>query len=57
MSMELLDGSDMKQAIGRRAPLSLDEKLSIVDQIAEGLAFAHAHDIVHRDLSPPTCTC
>jgi serine/threonine-protein kinase len=52
MSMELLDGSDMKQAIARRAPLSLDEKLSIVDQIAEGLAFAHAHDIVHRDLKP-----
>ena len=52
MAMELLDGSDMKQAIARRAPLSLDEKLSIVDQIAEGLAFAHAHDIVHRDLKP-----
>jgi serine/threonine-protein kinase len=52
MAMELLDGSDMKQAISRRAPLSLDDKLSIVDQIAEGLAFAHAHDIVHRDLKP-----
>jgi eukaryotic-like serine/threonine-protein kinase len=52
MAMELLDGSDLKQAIARRAPLSLDEKLSVVDQIAEGLAFAHAHDIVHRDLKP-----
>jgi eukaryotic-like serine/threonine-protein kinase len=52
MAMELLDGSDMKQAIARRAPLSLDDKLSVVDQIAEGLAFAHAHDIVHRDLKP-----
>jgi tetratricopeptide (TPR) repeat protein len=52
MAMELLDGSDMKQAIARRVPLSLDEKLSIVDQVAEGLAFAHAHDIVHRDLKP-----
>jgi serine/threonine protein kinase len=52
MAMELLDGSDLKQAIARRAPLSLDEKLSVMDQIAEGLAFAHAHDIVHRDLKP-----
>ena len=52
MAMELLDGSDLKQAIARRAPLSLDDKLSVVDQIAEGLAFAHAHDIVHRDLKP-----
>ena len=33
MAMELLDGSDMKHAIARRAPLSLDEKLSVVDQI------------------------
>jgi tRNA A-37 threonylcarbamoyl transferase component Bud32 len=52
MAMELLEGSDLKQAISRRAPLSLDEKLSIVDQILEGLAFAHAHEIVHRDLKP-----
>ncbi|HUG54669.1 MAG TPA: protein kinase [Vicinamibacteria bacterium] len=52
MAMELLDGADLKQAIARRASLSLDEKLSIVDQIAEGLAFAHEHDIVHRDLKP-----
>jgi serine/threonine protein kinase len=52
MAMELLEGSDLKQAIARRAPLSLDEKLSIVDQIAEGLAFAHSHEIVHRDLKP-----
>ena len=52
MAMELLSGADLKQAIARRAPLSLDDKLSIVDQIAEGLAFAHSHEIVHRDLKP-----
>lgn len=52
MAMELLEGSDLKQAIARRAPLTLDEKLSVVDQIAEGLAFAHSHEIVHRDLKP-----
>ncbi|HEV7501824.1 MAG TPA: serine/threonine-protein kinase [Vicinamibacteria bacterium] len=52
MAMELLDGSDLKQSIARRASLSLDDKLSVVDQIAEGLAFAHSHEIVHRDLKP-----
>ena len=52
MAMELLEGSDLKQTISRRAPLTLDEKLNIVDQIAEGLAFAHDSDIVHRDLKP-----
>src|SRR3954466_6780328 len=52
MAMELLDGADLKAAIGKRAAMTLDEKLSIVDQIAEGLAFAHANDVVHRDLKP-----
>jgi predicted Ser/Thr protein kinase/tetratricopeptide (TPR) repeat protein len=52
MAMELLEGSDLKQTIAKRAPLTLDEKLAIIDQIAEGLAFAHEKDIVHRDLKP-----
>ena len=52
MAMELLEGSDLKQAIVQRAPLSLDDKLEIMDQISDGLAFAHAGDIVHRDLKP-----
>src|SRR5687768_16773320 len=52
MAMELLEGTDLKQTIVRRVPLSLDEKLEIMDQICDGLAFAHAGDIVHRDLKP-----
>ena len=52
MAMELLDGADLKQAIAKRSSLSLDDKLSVVDQIAEGLAFAHANEVVHRDLKP-----
>jgi serine/threonine-protein kinase len=52
MAMELLEGTDLKQTIARKAPLSLDEKLGIMEQIADGLAFAHAGDIVHRDLKP-----
>ena len=52
MAMELLEGIDLKQTIVQRAPLSLDEKLEIMDQICDGLAFAHAGDIVHRDLKP-----
>jgi serine/threonine-protein kinase len=51
MAMELLDGVDLKQVLATRR-LGLDEKLEIVEQMCEGLAFAHAHDIVHRDLKP-----
>ncbi len=51
MAMELLDGVDLKHALADRR-LSLDEKLSVMEQICEGLAFAHAREIVHRDLKP-----
>ena len=51
MAMELLDGIDLKHALTGRK-MSLDEKLGVMEQICEGLAFAHAHEIVHRDLKP-----
>ena len=51
MAMELLDGIDLKHALTARQ-MTLDEKIGVVQQICEGLAFAHAHDIVHRDLKP-----
>jgi hypothetical protein len=51
MAMELLDGLDLKQALSGKK-MSLDEKLSVMEQICEGLAFAHSHEVVHRDLKP-----
>ena len=51
MAMELLDGIDLKQALAQQR-LGLDQKLEVIDQILQGLAFAHAHGIVHRDLKP-----
>lgn len=52
MAMELLEGHDLKQAIAERRLGSLDDKLALMQQIAEGLAFAHRHEVVHRDLKP-----
>ncbi|HSF19024.1 MAG TPA: protein kinase [Vicinamibacteria bacterium] len=50
--MELLEGASLSSLIRRRKNLSIGEKLSILDQIASGLAEAHANGIVHRDLKP-----
>ena len=36
----------------RRGPLSIETSLDIAIQVADGLACAHAADIVHRDVKP-----
>ncbi len=51
VSMELLTGEDLAQRI-KRGPLSADETVPILRQIARGLFAAHRLGIVHRDLKP-----
>jgi serine/threonine-protein kinase len=52
MVMELLEGQDLKQLIQSGKPLTVDQLLGIMEQIADGLSFAHEREIVHRDLKP-----
>ena len=52
IAMELLEGDDLKDLIARHVVFSLDEKLDLMEQMAEGLAFAHARGVIHRDLKP-----
>jgi serine/threonine protein kinase len=48
--MELIDGVALRQICG--APQPVDQILHLGQQIARGLAAAHAKGIVHRDLKP-----
>jgi hypothetical protein len=50
--MELLEGETLQQLIERHAPISLLDKLRIMLQVAEGLAFAHERGVIHRDIKP-----
>jgi eukaryotic-like serine/threonine-protein kinase len=52
MVMELLEGSDLAQALVERGPVPVDVAAEWVAQACEALAEAHAAGIVHRDLKP-----
>ena len=50
-AMEWLNGESLYDRI-ERGPVSFDEALEILDQIARGLEAAHAAGIIHRDIKP-----
>lgn len=51
IAMEWVEGRTLRQAMAQ-GPLHVREALKIAQQIAGGLAAAHAKGIVHRDLKP-----
>jgi serine/threonine-protein kinase len=52
MAMELLEGQDLRALIDRAATIPLADRVRILAQISEGLAFAHSRGVVHRDVKP-----
>jgi serine/threonine protein kinase len=52
LSMEFIPGETLQQKLDRVGPLDVPETLRIGRQIAEGLAAAHATDLIHRDIKP-----
>ncbi|MBI3042905.1 MAG: serine/threonine protein kinase [Betaproteobacteria bacterium] len=52
MAMELLDGAELRALMKAGAPIAPARAVEIAAQVAEGLAFAHHHGVVHRDVKP-----
>jgi serine/threonine-protein kinase len=52
MVMEFVDGRDLQQTVKRGGRLDFARAAEYIRQAAEGLADAHAHGLIHRDVKP-----
>jgi serine/threonine protein kinase len=53
ISMEFVDGVDLKRLLRDRGPFPADQGYEVAIQIAEGLQAVHEAGIIHRDLKTP----
>jgi serine/threonine protein kinase len=50
--MPYVSGGTLRDVIAKRGKLPLLEAITIVEQVAAALDYAHQHGIIHRDLKP-----
>jgi tetratricopeptide (TPR) repeat protein len=50
--MPYLEGETLGQRLGRAPAITVEEAIAIARDVAEALAYAHGHAIVHRDVKP-----
>jgi eukaryotic-like serine/threonine-protein kinase len=52
IAMEFVEGADLDELLRNRTQLSPIEKIDILVDVLNGLAYAHKRGIVHRDVKP-----
>ncbi|MBM4083472.1 MAG: hypothetical protein FJ272_01660 [Planctomycetes bacterium] len=52
ISMEYIEGSNLREKIKKAGKLSIEQTVGIARQILQGLGYAHKRNIVHRDIKP-----
>lgn len=56
IAMEFLEGDDLNDAVAKGRLPDLPSKLNVLAQVCDGLAYAHAHGVIHRDVKPSNVT-
>jgi len=51
IAMEYLEGANLTET-AHESPLSIPQAKSVASQVLSALAYAHSHDVVHRDIKP-----
>lgn len=51
-TMPFVKGASFREILHESAPLETDEALLYLRQAASGLAYAHQHGVIHRDVKP-----
>lgn len=52
ITMEFIDGQDLKSVLHEKSRLSPEETVRIIEQVCLALEAAHSEGVVHRDLKP-----
>jgi serine/threonine-protein kinase len=52
LATQFVEGESLRDLIAARAPLPVEEALTLFLKIAEGMAYVHENGIIHRDLKP-----
>ncbi len=52
IAMEFLKGNDLKNYVKPDTILPIKQVLSIIQRSADGIDYAHQHNVVHRDIKP-----
>jgi len=52
VTMEYLEGEDLRTLLRRRGKLPVEEAVDIIEQVLSGLRSAHQEGVIHRDLKP-----
>jgi eukaryotic-like serine/threonine-protein kinase len=52
ISMEYVDGEDLRTLLRRKGKLSPKEAVPIIEQVCRALDAAHSEGVIHRDLKP-----